>query len=156
MITICTHEHEFCPKEIIFTKFLLKLSLHLSTFPFFARVSGFLYKTFTELSNLYVHCYGLEKYKFDLVVYTQDWHPSDHCSFITNVDKYEIHICSKKTAENVEVFEQVVYDGDPVLVQEIWPPHCIQGSHGAKFHKDLNVSFLCMDKISVLANICRY
>ncbi|XP_057294285.1 uncharacterized protein LOC130622852 [Hydractinia symbiolongicarpus] len=81
----------------------------------------------------------LEKNKFDLVVYTQDWHPSDHCSFITNVDKYEIHSCSKKTAENVEVFDQVVYDGDPVLVQEIWPPHCIQGSYGAMFHKDLNV-----------------
>ncbi|XP_057294283.1 uncharacterized protein LOC130622850 isoform X2 [Hydractinia symbiolongicarpus] len=81
----------------------------------------------------------LENYKFDVVVYTQDWHPPNHCSFITNVDKYKIHSCSKKTAENVKVFDQVVYDGDPILVQDMWPPHCIQGSYGAKLHRNLNV-----------------
>ena len=28
--------------------------------------------------------------KFDLVVFTLDWHPSDHCSFHSNVKKYKI------------------------------------------------------------------
>ncbi|OUM98238.1 MAG: nicotinamidase [Firmicutes bacterium ZCTH02-B6] len=41
------------------------------------------------------------------VVYTQDWHPEDHCSF-------------KEQGG-------------------IWPVHCVQGSPGADFHKDLVV-----------------
>lgn len=40
---------------------------------------------------------------FDLVVATQDWHPSNHVSFI-----------------------------------DLWPPHCIQGSSGADFPKELS------------------
>ena len=77
--------------------------------------------------------------KFDLVIFTQDWHPPNHCSFITNIDKYAIHPCSKVTVENAKVFDRVIYDGETVLVQEMWPVHCVQGSDGAKFHKDLQV-----------------
>ena len=39
------------------------------------------------------------------IIYTRDWHPSDHSSFKTQ--------------------------GGP------WPPHCVQGSEGAKFRADL-------------------
>jgi nicotinamidase/pyrazinamidase len=39
------------------------------------------------------------------IIYTRDWHPSDHSSFNTQ--------------------------GGP------WPPHCVQGSEGAKFRQDL-------------------
>jgi nicotinamidase/pyrazinamidase len=44
--------------------------------------------------------------RFDLVVATRDWHPSNHDSFK----------------------EQ----GGP------WPPHCVQGTHGAELHPSLD------------------
>jgi len=46
---------------------------------------------------------------FPIVVTTQDWHPSDHCSF-SLTPKYE---------------------------DKSWPIHCVQGSHGADIHEDL-------------------
>ena len=60
--------------------------------------------------------------KFDIVILTQDWHPSDHKSFASS---YE----NKSPFDTVEMFY-----GDQVL----WPDHCIQGSIGSRFHPDLN------------------
>ena len=60
--------------------------------------------------------------KFDIVVLTQDWHPTDHKSFASS-------------HANKKPFDTVVMSyGDQVL----WPDHCIQGSMGAGFHPDLN------------------
>ena len=60
--------------------------------------------------------------KFDIVVLTQDWHPTDHKSFASS-------------HANKKPFDTVVMSyGDQVL----WPDHCIQGSVGAGFHPDLN------------------
>ena len=48
--------------------------------------------------------------KFDFVVASQDWHPKNHSSFISN---------SK---------------------EGIWPDHCVQNTKGAEFHELLNQS----------------
>ncbi|WBL25562.1 bifunctional nicotinamidase/pyrazinamidase [Zunongwangia sp. HGR-M22] len=66
--------------------------------------------------------------KFDLVIATQDWHPAGHASFAST------H--SKKT------FEVIDLNG---IDQVMWPDHCIQGSDGAAFHKDLK-----LDKIEAI------
>jgi nicotinamidase/pyrazinamidase len=58
--------------------------------------------------------------KPDLVVLTQDWHPADHTSFITN--------------NPGETLYKPRADG-----QVMWPAHCVQGSKGAEFHPDLRV-----------------
>ena len=56
-----------------------------------------------------------------IVVLTQDWHPKNHKSFASNYpgkipgDEFQ--------SEGI----------GPVL----WPDHCVQGTHGAKFHKKL-------------------
>ena len=60
--------------------------------------------------------------KFDIVVLTQDWHPTGHKSFASSHE-------NKKPFDIVEMSY-----GDQVL----WPNHCIQGSVGARFHPDLN------------------
>ena len=60
--------------------------------------------------------------KFDIVVLTQDWHPSDHKSFASSHE-------NKSPFDTVEMLY-----GEQVL----WPNHCIQGSMGARFHPDLN------------------
>lgn len=60
---------------------------------------------------------------FDHVLQTQDWHPPGHLSFASSHK-------GKKPFESIEV----AY-GPQIL----WPDHCIQGSKGAEFHKDLHV-----------------
>ena len=61
---------------------------------------------------------------FKCIVLTQDWHPKDHSSFsTTNPDK--------------EVFSTKEM---PYGEQVIWPPHCVIGTKGAEFHKELNTN----------------
>ncbi|MBM9605033.1 bifunctional nicotinamidase/pyrazinamidase [Desulfopila inferna] len=61
---------------------------------------------------------------FELVVATQDWHPPDHASFASNHP-------GKKAMEEIEL------DGIP---QILWPDHCVQGSAGAAFSKELQMN----------------
>jgi len=60
--------------------------------------------------------------KFDFIVATQDFHPANHGSFAAN------H-AGKSVGEMIEL------NG---LSQILWPVHCVQGSEGAEFHKELN------------------
>lgn len=60
--------------------------------------------------------------KFKHRVLTQDWHPADHLSFASSHD-------SKNP------FDMIDLDYGP---QVLWPDHCVQGTHGAEFHRDLN------------------
>jgi nicotinamidase/pyrazinamidase len=60
---------------------------------------------------------------FATVVATQDWHPENHVSFA-------------KAHPGKEPYESVEIGG---LVQELWPEHCLAGSPGAAFHKDLDL-----------------
>lgn len=63
-----------------------------------------------------------EMSKFDLVVATQDWHPIDHGSFV-----------SQHSERNVG--DLIDLNG---LDQIIWPDHCVQGTVGAEFATGLN------------------
>lgn len=60
---------------------------------------------------------------FENVVLTQDWHPAGHLSFATSHP-------GRKPFDSITV----AY-GEQVM----WPDHCLQGSDGAGFHKDLAV-----------------
>lgn len=62
--------------------------------------------------------------KFDLIIATQDWHPSNHKSFAVN------HRAKKP-------FEKINLNG---LEQTLWPAHCVQGTKGADFHSDLETN----------------
>jgi nicotinamidase/pyrazinamidase len=59
--------------------------------------------------------------RFDNVVLTQDWHPAGHSSFASS------HPGSAPFS-SIEM---------PYGPQTLWPDHCVQGSAGAAFHKDL-------------------
>ncbi len=59
---------------------------------------------------------------YDSVVFTQDWHPSDHVSFAAN-------------HEDAEPFSSIDLQYG---AQTLWPVHCVQGSAGADFHADLD------------------
>ena len=61
--------------------------------------------------------------RFANVVLTQDWHPPGHGSFASS------HPGSRP-------FDTVALDyGDQIL----WPDHCVQGSDGARLHRDLDI-----------------
>ena len=57
---------------------------------------------------------------FDAVILTQDWHPAGHSSFASS------HGAAPMTLTEM-----------PYGPQVLWPDHCVQGSKGAGFHKDL-------------------
>lgn len=61
--------------------------------------------------------------KFPLTVLTQDWHPADHASFASQHP-------GRVPYSTIEM---------PYGIQVLWPDHCVQGSAGADFHKDLTV-----------------
>jgi len=58
---------------------------------------------------------------FQTVILTQDWHPRGHSSFAS----------SHPGAAPMQVVDM------PYGPQVLWPDHCIQGTAGAAFHRDL-------------------
>src|SRR4030095_7090642 len=58
---------------------------------------------------------------FDLIVATQDWHPANHGSFAANHP-------GRKPGELIDL------NG---LTQILWPTHCVQGTSGADFVREL-------------------
>ena len=57
------------------------------------------------------------------MVATQDWHPLHHVSFAATHKK--------------NIGDVIKVEG---LDQILWPIHCVQGSKGAEFHPDLEIS----------------
>jgi len=60
--------------------------------------------------------------KFDHVILTQDWHPTQHISFATTHHK--------------QPFETIQAPYGP---QTLWPEHCLQNTPGAAFHPALDI-----------------
>jgi len=84
----------------------------------------------------------LEEVPFDAVVYTFDWHPEDHVSFVDNVGMRTLHHTNTIPADKAAVFDSMVFDigGDGAgMEQRMWPRHCVQHSWGAELHRDLKL-----------------
>lgn len=60
--------------------------------------------------------------KFDHVILTQDWHPTQHISFATT--------------HNKQPFETIQAPYGP---QTLWPEHSLQNTPGAAFHPGLDI-----------------
>lgn len=60
---------------------------------------------------------------FSNVVITQDWHPAGHASFASS---------HKGSAP----YDMMITPYGP---QVLWPDHCVQGTHDAALHKDLQL-----------------
>lgn len=62
--------------------------------------------------------------KFDVLIYTKDWHPTNHKSFASNhKDKNVYDIINLKGVRQV-----------------LWPDHCIQNTSGSDFDNELIIS----------------
>ena len=60
---------------------------------------------------------------FEVVVASQDWHPLGHVSFAS-------------THPGKNPFDTIHLMGED---QILWPDHCVPGTTGAEFHKDLDI-----------------
>ncbi|WP_373236739.1 bifunctional nicotinamidase/pyrazinamidase [Cohaesibacter celericrescens] len=67
---------------------------------------------------------NLMQQSFSRIVLTQDWHPADHRSFASNHPDAAPYSSIKMPY------------GDQIL----WPDHCVQGTPGAAFHKELETN----------------
>ncbi len=61
--------------------------------------------------------------RFAHVILTQDWHPPGHSSFAS-------------AHPGRQPFESIDFDYG---AQVLWPDHCVQGTDGAAFHRDLDI-----------------
>jgi nicotinamidase/pyrazinamidase len=61
---------------------------------------------------------------FDIVIASQDWHPSNHGSFVSQHPERKIG-------------DTFLWNG---ALQVVWPDHCVQGTYGAAFPPELDVS----------------
>lgn len=62
--------------------------------------------------------------EYDRIVVSQDFHPKGHVSFVDNHPGGEL-FSIVQTAKGEQI---------------LWPRHCEQGTHGASFHPDLDMS----------------
>jgi nicotinamidase/pyrazinamidase len=62
--------------------------------------------------------------RFEHILLTQDWHPSNHFSFAASHP-------GKQPYDSVEL----TYG-----TQTLWPAHCVQGTRGAEFHPALELT----------------
>jgi len=60
--------------------------------------------------------------KFDLVIFTKDWHPANHKSFASQHD-------------GEKEFDMIDLNG---LEQVLWPDHCVQNTPGADIHPGID------------------
>ena len=70
-----------------------------------------------------IQCINDAQKEFKTIILTQDWHPQEHSSFASN------HGAEPYTNIEMEYGSQI-----------LWPDHCVQGSTGANFHRDLNTN----------------
>ncbi|XP_025422322.1 uncharacterized protein LOC112692036 [Sipha flava] len=81
----------------------------------------------------------LDTVNFDSVFYSYDWHPTDHISFIENLNLRPLDPSSPVNVETAQLYDTVVFEGSPKIKQRLWPKHCVQDSWGAQLYKDLKV-----------------
>lgn len=84
----------------------------------------------------------LDTVPFDSVFYSLDWHPENHVSFIENVHLRKTHPSSNVSASEAVLYDTITFEGppiNPVIVQKLWPKHCVQTSWGAELHPDVRV-----------------
>ncbi|CAF0964015.1 unnamed protein product [Rotaria sordida] len=84
----------------------------------------------------------LDSINFDVIVYTHDWHPSDHISFFDNLHLRSHYLTNDSIPlTDLQIYSTAIFDipGVPRMKQVLWPAHCVQNTSGAELHSDLKI-----------------
>uniref|UniRef100_A0A0N5C0C7 nicotinamidase n=1 Tax=Strongyloides papillosus TaxID=174720 RepID=A0A0N5C0C7_STREA len=74
---------------------------------------------------------------FDLIVFTKDWHPTNHISFYDNIHDLDRSLSDSCT--NSKCFDDVLFIKPFECKQVVFPKHCIRNTPGAEIYKDIIV-----------------
>ncbi|CAM1314845.1 Uncharacterised protein g6664 [Pycnogonum litorale] len=77
---------------------------------------------------------------FKCYIYSLDWHPPNHVSFIDNLKERTLHPDCKVKADDAKLYDKVMFECSTKAEQILWPIHCVQNTWGAELHSDLIVT----------------
>jgi nicotinamidase-related amidase len=82
----------------------------------------------------------LNSIDFDVIVYSYDWHPTNHISFFDNLP-LRSHLLTNNSIPlaDLQIYSTATFaiNDLPAMNQTLWPRHCVQNSSGADLHSDL-------------------
>jgi exosome complex component RRP4 len=84
----------------------------------------------------------LESIDFDVVVYSLDWHPTNHISFFDNLPlRANLLTDDSIPYDDLHLYSVATFaiNNLPHMNQTLWPRHCVQNTDGAKLHSDLKI-----------------
>lgn len=76
---------------------------------------------------------------WDLVVYTKDWHPNNHISFLSQAHNPDRELDEKDQNHTLNYFDSVQFLKPIKTEQVLYPDHCIQKSWGSDVHPEVFV-----------------
>jgi len=82
----------------------------------------------------------LDSIDFDVVVYSLDWHPTNHISFFDNLPLRENLLADDSIPyADLRLYSVATFaiNNLPHMEQTLWPRHCVQNTDGAKLHSNL-------------------
>ncbi|CAI2351323.1 unnamed protein product [Caenorhabditis sp. 36 PRJEB53466] len=81
----------------------------------------------------------LQKDGWDLVVYTKDWHPHNHISFLSQAHNSDREMDKADQNRTLNYFDSVQFLKPIKTEQILYPDHCIQGSWGSDIHPEVRI-----------------
>ncbi|KAF1758189.1 hypothetical protein GCK72_014647 [Caenorhabditis remanei] len=79
----------------------------------------------------------LQLNSWDLVVYTKDWHPHNHISFLSQAHNSDREMDKKDENRTLNFFDSVQFMKPIKTEQVLYPDHCIQKSWGSDIHPEV-------------------
>ncbi|CAI5447006.1 unnamed protein product [Caenorhabditis angaria] len=80
----------------------------------------------------------LQNMTWNMIVYTQDWHPSNHISFFEHSRNPDRELAPEDKSRKLRPFDIVRFIKPVSTVQVLYPSHCIQGGWGSQLHSELH------------------
>ncbi|CCD70256.1 nicotinamidase [Caenorhabditis elegans] len=82
----------------------------------------------------------LQLSSWDLVVYTKDWHPHNHISFLSQAHNSDRVMDEKDENKTLGFFDSVQFLKPIKTEQVLYPDHCIQKSWGSDIHPEIYIA----------------
>ncbi|CEF59614.1 Isochorismatase-like domain and EF-hand domain and EF-hand domain pair-containing protein [Strongyloides ratti] len=79
-------------------------------------------------------------FPFKQIVYTQDWHPSNHISFYEHCRNSDRELRKEDKVRKLKPFDTVKFNKPSKICQVLYPSHCVQNSWGAEISPHIKIS----------------